>query len=236
MNMIKDDKNKPVKILYFDTETVTLKSPENSCTFFQLGGIIEINGVEVDRFNFFMNPEHSCEYDPDSLAFNGITEDDLEKHPSHREVFPLVVEILDKWVDKFDRNDKLHVIGFNNLKFDNDKLWNWFNMMDELKRKELAEAKSKEKVYSTYGSRMWTSPSIDCYPLIGLVFIKYRSLFPNFKLETVARKLAEMGLIDKRYNEDTNWHDAMFDIEATREIFHFALKMFKFDLFGEFSA
>lgn len=224
-NMIKNDKNNPVKILYFDTETVTLESPAESCTFFQLGGIIEIDGVEVERFNFFMNPDNTCEYNPDSLAFNKITKDDLEKYPSHEEVFPKVLAILDKYVNKFDRNDKLHVIGFNNLKFDNDKLWNWFALMDKI----LGEK------YNTYGSRMWTSPSIDCYPIIGLVFIKYRSLFPNFKLETVARKLAEMKLIDEKFNDDEGWHDALFDIEATRAIFHFALKAFKFDLFNEFS-
>lgn len=251
--MIKDAKDKPIKILYFDTETVTLESPELSCTFFQLSGMIEIDGVEVERFDFYMNPDHSCMYDPESLAFNGITEEDLEKHPHHTKVYPEFLAILEKYIDKFDKNDKLHVIGFNNLKFDNDKLWNWFALIDHLKEQEierkyneqvtlyaqtgLPEDKPgrKEKVYCTYGSYMWTSPSIDCYPLIGLVFIKYRNLFPNFKLQTVAKKLAEMGLIDKRFNDDENWHNALFDIEATRELFHFALRMFRFNLFEKTS-
>lgn len=221
ITIMKPTKTKDIKILYFDTETVTLESPAKSCTFFQLGGIIEINGVEVERFNFFMNPDHTCEYDPSCLVFNGITEDDLEQYPSHEEMHAKLVEIFDRHVNKFDKTDKMHCVGYNNLKFDQDKLFNWFDLMDEI----------NESKYMTLGSYCWTSPALDAFPYLGLIFIKYRNLFKNFKLETVARKLAQMNLIDKRFDEDDNWHDAMFDIEATRELFHFALRMFQMNIF-----
>jgi hypothetical protein len=248
MDMTKPSKAKDIKILYFDTETVTLESPAESCTFFQLSGMIEINGEEVERFNFFMNPDHSCEYNPESLEFNGITEDDLEQYPSHIDVFPKVLELFKKYVDPMDKNDKMHCVGYNNLKFDQDKLWNWFAMMDELKRtrideeyavrwnkwKQTGEDKDKpgrkEKVYNTFGCYCWTN-AIDVFPLLSLVFIRYRNLFVNFKLATVAKKMAQMKLIDSRFEDDDNWHDALFDIEATRELFHFALRMFQFNPF-----
>jgi len=246
--MIKTDKDKDIKILYFDLETVTLESPENSCTFFQFSGMIEINGKEVERFNFFMNPDHSCEYNPESLEFNGITEDDLDKHESHLKVFPKFLELIQKYVDPFDKNDKMHTIGFNNIGFDNPKLWNWFAMMDDLKRQKIADdyelqimkysetgnPKDKPgrmaKVYNTFGSYFWTNP-IDCFPLVSLVFIKYRSLFKNFKLQTIAEKLSQMGMLDEKYQKSDGWHNAMFDIDATRDIFHFCLDMFQMKLF-----
>jgi DNA polymerase III alpha subunit (gram-positive type) len=248
--MIKDQKDKDVKIMYFDTETVTLESPAESCAFFQFSGIIEINGKEVERFDFFMNPNHSCEYDPDSLAFNEITEDDLEVYDDHTEVFPKVVEMLERHVNRFDKNDKMHTVGFNNIAFDNPKLWNWFACNDELKRKQIQEAYNKqmlkyertgdpedkpgrmEKVYNTFGSFFWTDTK-DVFPMISLVFMKYRNLFKNFKLQTVAEKLSVMGLIDSKYQKSENWHDALFDIEATRDLFHFCLRMFKLDFFNE---
>jgi hypothetical protein len=43
--------------------------------------------------------------------------------------------------------------------------------------------------------------------------------------------MAQMKLIDSRFEDDDNWHDALFDIEATRELFHFALRMFQFNPF-----
>lgn len=248
--MVKVSKDKDIKILYFDTETVTLESPEKSCTFFQLSGMIEINGEEKERFNFFMNPEHTCEYNPDSLAFNEITEADLEQWPSHTEIFPQLIELFNKYVDPFDKNDKLHCCGYNNLKFDQDKLWNWFDLMDQLKRERIEEEYNKqllkwqrtgddkdkpgrmEKVYNTFGCYCWTN-ALDCFPYLSLIFAKYRGLFKNFKLSTVAKKMAQMKLIDERFAEDDNWHDAMFDIEATRELFHFCCRMFQLKLFED---
>lgn len=241
-------KLKDIKLLFFDTETVTLESPEKSCTFFQLSGMIEINGVEVERFNFYMNPNHSCEYNPECLTFNNITEADLQAFPDHTEVFPKVIAILNKYIDPFDKNDKLHCVGFNNLKFDQDKLWNWFDMMDDIKRTEIQNAyndqmkiyemtqdpedkpKRMKKVYNTFGSYCWTN-AIDVFPLLSLIFIKYRGLFKNFKLSTVSKKLAQMKLIDEKFEDDDNWHKADFDIDATRELFHFALRMLNLNLY-----
>ncbi len=219
--MIKKQKDQPVKILYYDLETVTLGHPKNCCAFYQFSGIIEINGVEVDRFDYLVNPNGEFEYDDECLIFNGITRDDLATYKAHEEVYEEFIALLDKHVNKFDKTDKLFKCGFNNMAFDDPKLWEWFAGMDI----------KKGNKYCTIGSYMWAN-AIDIYPIISLVFIKYRNLFPNFKLETVAKKLAEMGLLDKKYSEDVNYHDALVDIEATRDIFHFALKMFKFDLFN----
>lgn len=248
--MIKTSKDKDVKILYFDTETVTLESPERSCTFFQLSGMIEINGEEVERFNFFMNPEHSCEYNPDCLVFNEIDEAYLDTLPSHIEVFPKLVAIFDKYVNKFDKNDKLHCCGYNNIPFDQPKLWNWFDMMDRLKEKRIEEEYNAqmlkykrtgdlddkpgrmEKVYNTFGCYCWTN-ALDVFPYLSLIFLKYRGLFKNFKLCTVAQKMAQMGMIDCKFEDEDNWHDAMFDIEATRELFHFVSNIFKLNLFDD---
>ena len=247
-SMIKDNKDKDVKIMYFDLETVCLDTYKDACVFFQFSGIIEVNGVEKERFNLYMNPDCPENYNPDSLAFNGITEDDLEQHENHVDVFPKFLEIVARYVDPFDKNDKMHTIGYNNIGFDNPKLWNWFSQMDELKKvrieedynrqmqkwKQTGEPSDKpgrmEKVYNTFGCYFWTNP-IDCFPLVSLVFIKYRNLFKNFRLQTVAEKLSTMGLIGSKYQESENWHDALFDIDATRDVFHFCLRMFKINLF-----
>lgn len=212
--------NNPCKCFFFDTETVTLDSTPDSCTFFQLSGIIEIDGVEMERFNFLMNPNHTCEYNPECLTFNKITEEDLEKYPLHEEIYQKLINIFDKYINKFDKNDKFHCVGYNNLKFDQDKLWNWFALMDKINGSK----------YNTFGSYCWTN-AIDVFPMLSLIFIKYRNLFTNFKLATVATKLSQMGLIDSKYQNDNKWHSADCDIEATRDLFYFCLKMFQFDPF-----
>lgn len=248
--MIKDNKDAPVKIMYYDLETVTLESPVNCCAFYQFSGIIEIDGVEVDRFDFLVNPNEEFEYNEDCLIFNEITRDDLASYMSHEDAHAEFIKLLDKHVDKFDKNDKLHKVGFNNGPFDDPKLWEWFAGMDaktKIARQEAYEKqmmiyqstndpkdkpKNPAKVYCTIGSYFWAN-SIDTYPIISLLFIKYRNLFPNFKLRTIAEKLAQMGLIDQRYLVDGNWHNAVFDIEATRAILHFTIKMFKLNIFGD---
>lgn len=246
------DTTKQIKILYYDLETVTLESPSDACAFFQIAGIIEINGEEVERFNFLVNPENSCVYDQGCLEFNGITEEDLESYPSHRDIHAKLVAIFDKHVNKFDKNDKMFTLGFNNAPFDHPKLYNWFLFLDSLKEQEIAEAYRQqqlkyqrtgldedkpgrmEKVFNTFGCYCWTNP-LDCFPYVSLLFIKHRNLFKNFKLETVIKKLAQMGFLNERYLVDDNWHDAMFDIEATRDLFHFYLRTTNMNIFDNIS-
>ena len=87
-----------------------------------------------------------------------------------------------------------------------------------------------EKVFNTFGCYCWTN-ALDCFPYLSLIFAKHRNLFKNFKLQTVATKLAQMGLLDKRYLEEDNWHEAGFDVDATRDLFHFCLRMMNIKLF-----
>lgn len=242
------DTTKHVKILYYDLETVTLESPVDACAFFQIAGIIEVDGEEVERFNFLVNPEKSCTYDQGCLDFNEITEVDLESYMSHEEAHAKLVALFDKHVNKFDKNDKMLTLGFNNLAFDHSKLYNWFSYIDHLKEQRIAEDYRQkqlkyqrtgleedkpgrmEKVFNTFGCYCWTN-ALDCFPYLSLIFAKHRNLFKNFKLQTVAMKLAQMGFLDKRYLEEDNWHDALFDIEATRDLFHFCLRMMNIKLF-----
>jgi len=220
--MIKTDKNKDIKIMYFDLETVTLEDPELACTFWQLSGTIEINGKAVEDFNFFVNPDHTCEYNADTLTFCGITEDQIAAWPHHEEIYDKFIEIMDRHVNKFDKNDKMFICGYNNIKFDNGKFYEWFKLMDKI----------REHKYITHGSYFWTNP-LDVFPFLSLVFIKYRGLFPNFKLSTVAMKLAEMDVLDKKFLDEDNWHDAAFDIEATRALMHFCIEAFGLKIFEE---
>lgn len=218
--MIKKDKDKPIKIMYFDLETVTLDNVPESCAFFQLAGMIEVDGEVVETFDFNLNPNNEFDYDKECLAFNNITEEDLKKYPSHEKVYDQFIELLAQHINKFDKTDKLHVIGYNNVSFDNPKLREWFQGMD----------KRREAKYNTYGSYFWAN-SIDTFILLSLMFIKYRDLFVNFKLATVAAKCSQMGLIDEKYSDDAQWHNAMTDISATRDLFHLACRMFKLTFF-----
>lgn len=218
--MLKNDIKKELKILYYDLETVALERDKDGCVFWQLSGCIEIDGEVVEEFNYLVNPGDEANYEDGCMEFNDLTIEQVKGYTHHAKVYEKFLALLEKHCNKYDKTDKMFLIGYNNISFDNPRLRDWFNCIDKIKANK----------YQTFGSYFWSN-SIDVFPLLSLLFIKYRNVFENFKLETVGPKCAELGLIDKKFGENTNFHDAKFDIDITRALFHMLCNAFKLNVF-----
>lgn len=181
-----------MKTIYFDVETTGIDYKKNG--ILQLAGIVELDGEEVERFNFKMKPFIDQVVEEDALKINKITWEQIKDFEEPFECYIQFIRILSKYVDRFDSSDKFTLIGYNS-RFDDDFLREWFK-------------RCNDKYYGSYF--FW--PAIDVANMVAVKYRKIRSSFLNFKLITVAKTLN----ID--VNEDEA-HDAMYDVEVTRDVY-----------------
>lgn len=184
-----------MKIIYQDIETGGL-NPESS-SLLQLSGLIEINDVIEEAFNFFISPHpHDDPLEDEALEIHGLDPKlTPEKFENYNLAFNKYISILDKYINKYDRDDKFYFIGYNSNHFDSPFIRNFF-------------FKNGNNYYGSY----FFTPTIDMFILMGYAAIGQRSLFEDFKLITVAKSL---GLkID-----ETKLHDALYDCYVTRDLF-----------------
>ena len=111
-----------MKILYFDTETTGLS--DNSAII-QIGGIIEIDGKIVKEFNIFSQPHEGADISKEALAINGITLEQIGIFQTCSSAYKELKNIFDMYIDKYDKNDKFIVAGYN-VEFDVKKLSSFF--------------------------------------------------------------------------------------------------------------
>lgn len=178
-----------MKLLYLDTETTGLDPAKNAVV--QIAGIIEIDGEVKEEFNLKPKPFYGQLLDPEALKINGITKDGLEELEPPEAIYEQIKGILDKYVDKYDRSDKLYLVG-QNIKFDHSFL--------------LAFFKNNNDYY--LGSYLHYH-QIDLIAVTTIFRLAGKIELENLKLETVMEAL---GLPKQT-------HDALDDIKATRRIF-----------------
>ena len=181
-----------MKILFIDTETGGL-DPKISAALIQLSGVIRINKKDVEKFNFYIKPFEHSEVSPEALKVQGRTTEELEseKYKSEKEVFKQFTELLDKYVDKYNKKDKFIVAGYN-VKFDINMLNSFF-----------------KRNRSNYLFSYISSVTIDPLPCIG--FLQLCGILPeleNNKLETWC----------KHFGIEFSAHDSMEDVLATEKL------------------
>lgn len=110
------------KIIYIDTETTGLDKEQNDIV--QVAGIIEIDGVEKERFNILCQPFNFDAVSAEALAIQNRTIEDLKGFKNPKEAYKEFISILLKYINKFDKNDKFYVAG-QNVKFDLEFLHSW---------------------------------------------------------------------------------------------------------------
>jgi DNA polymerase III epsilon subunit-like protein len=113
---------------------------------------------------------------------------------TERKIYTSFLSDLDSMVDRYDVNDKLHLIGYN-VRFDED----WLRSMFGRNRNDF------------YGSYMF-NPSIDVMQMAGFYFMNKRKRPENFKLIT----LLEFFKIPFDANK---LHSALYDAEKTKILF-----------------
>lgn len=188
--------SRPIKICWLDAETTGLNPSANG--IIQLAGIIEIKNPNnplpvMESFNFNMNIFPNDEVQSQALEKNNTTLDKIKGFQDPEVVYTKLIKLLNTYVDKFNKKDKFFFGGYN-ATFDIQFLREWFN-------------KNRDKYFGSY---FWSVP-IDVMILAGDKLMNKRPDMANFQLGTVAK---EFGV-----NPTGDLHDAMVDIELTRELY-----------------
>ena len=182
-----------MKLLYIDTETTGLDP--DGCAIWQLAGIIEIADRIVEKFNIHMRPNPDQNINIGALEATNASFQNIVKGKSQFEGYNDFMHTLDCHINKYDTSDKFFMVGYNSHSFDSAFIRNFMKMHDN--------------VY--FGSYFW-HPNIDVMLVAAYAAMKDRTKLPNFKLGTICQSLG----IDF---DEKEAHDAMYDVEKTREIY-----------------
>lgn len=188
------------KIIFIDTETGGVNAEKSA--LIQLSGIIEVDGTEKEKFNFYIKPFENSEVNKKALEVQGRTLEELgtEKYIDESIIYQEFLKILDKYIDKYDKNDKFIVAGYN-VKFDIDIL------------KALFERNNNKFLFSYFNSSM-----LD--PLYSVRLLQVAGMLPvleNNKLETWC----------KYFNIELKAHDSLQDITATKKLIEKLIELIK---------
>lgn len=159
--------------------------------------ITNADGTEVlDNFKMDMAPMDPFQaFEDGALEKCKVTKEQLLDRPTtSKEAFLNFIDFLDTWVDRYDKHDKFQFIAYNS-NFDEDFIRRWFEMNED----------------NYYGSWFW-HPTICLMKAMAWIARDCRGNFQNFRLETMCN---QAGV---EFNEDEA-HDAMYDIEKTRQLF-----------------
>ena len=179
------------KIIFIDTETGGV-NPEKSALI-QLSGIIRIDKKDIEKFNFYIKPFENSEVNEKALEVQGRTLEELktDKYVEEKEVYKQFINLLDKYIDKYDRTDKFVVAGYN-VRFDVDILKAFF------------QRHGNNFLFSYLDFSM-----VD--PLYSIRLLQIAEVLPvleNNKLETWC----------KHFGIELKAHDSLEDIEATKKL------------------
>lgn len=108
------------KLLFFDLETTGVKYWRNG--IHQIGGIVDIDGQEAERFDIRLAPNPAATIEQEALDVAGVTLEQVQSYQPMEEGYRQLVGILSKYVNKFDKRDKMYLVGYNNAGFDNNFL------------------------------------------------------------------------------------------------------------------
>lgn len=159
-----------------------------------------VDGVTREQFDFKVRPNPQAQIEEDALKVGGVTKEQILAYPPMYDIYRKLINMLEKYVDKYNKKDKYFLVGFNNASFDNQFLRGFFLQNGD----------------QYFGSWFWSN-SFDVMVLATPYLAANRAEMENFKLATVAKAL---GI---EVSED-NLHDASYDIALTKGIFQIVTK------------
>lgn len=183
---------KVVKIFY-DTETTGLNYKRNS--IHELSGIIEVDGIVAEEFQIFMAPHPKAIVTEEALRICSKTLEEIQAYPSMQTGYRKFISIINKYIDRYNPQQKAYLIGFNNRAFDDA----FIRMLFELNGDTF------------FGSYFW-SDTQDTLILASKYLEDRRPEMPTFKLKRVAITL---GLVF----DANKLHGALMDATLTRLIY-----------------
>lgn len=189
-----------MKVIYIDTETTGLNPNENG--MIEIAAIIEQSGTIIDEIVLELNPLSYSKpiiITPEALEVNGRDEKDFPKLPNSERQFKRFIRFLNKHIDRFDKTDKLKVIGYN-VTFDIGFIEAWF----------------KDNGNDFYGAYFYRK-ELDVFALV-----KHLTHFGLIDTED-----EKLGTICEHFGiEHGEKHTAKADIIATRELYTVLRKKF----------
>lgn len=188
------------KLFFYDLETTGTNPGRHG--IHQISGEIVIDGKSVETFDFKVQPNPKAQIEDAALAVGGVTREQIMAYPPMGQVYTQIVAMLAKYVNKYDKTDKFHLVGYNNRGFDDNFFRGFFLQNGD----------------NYFGSWFWAD-SIDVLVLASTFLADRRAELPNFKLATVADFLG----IDTTAGK---LHDASFDIYVTKAVFDFIMSKF----------
>lgn len=179
--------------IFYDTETTGINPMKSS--IHQIAGLIEIDDFVVETFDIKVRPHPKAIYEEAALTVCKKTKEEILGYQSMEDGLREFKGVLTRHIDKYDPQEKAHLVGFNNRGFDDLFLQMWFKLCND------------QYLWSWF----WVD-TLDILPLASQYLLHRRPQMPSFKLKRVA---TELGIIiDKE-----KLHDALYDAYLTREIY-----------------
>jgi DNA polymerase-3 subunit epsilon len=182
------------KLFFFDLETTGVMHWKNG--IHQIAGAIVIDGNIKEKFNFKVAPNPNAIIEDSALAVANVTKEQIQAYPKMQDVYNQIISMLSKYVDKYNKSDKFHLVGYNISSFDIPFFRAFFVQNND----------------NYFGSWFWPD-SLDCYILASNKFKKERHKMANFQQRTVAQQLG-IGV------DETKLHDAEYDISLCIDIYN----------------
>jgi len=176
------------KIFWFDTETTGIS--HYKCCVIQLAALIELEGEIVEMIDLKMRPHDGAIIEKAALDVHGLSEETIMSFDDSSIGMAALKSTLSTYVNKFDKNDKFIIAGYN-VKFDIDHLRQMF-------------LRTNDKYFGSFF--FW--PSVDVQHYVALEIAKGLRL-PNYRLSTVC----------EHYGIEIEAHEALSDIMATRALY-----------------
>lgn len=182
-----------LKILYYDLETTGLD--ERIHGIHQISGMLEIDGEIVERFDYRVRPNPKAKLDPTALSIGHTSAEQVMSYEPMEKVYRHFTATLQRYVDKYDTEDKIYKCGYNSAGFDDRFFRAWF----------------KQNGDNFFGSYFY-GEELDVRTLAAQYLINRRRRMPDFKLMSVARELGVEV-------DESMLHDALYDVSLTRECY-----------------
>ena len=189
------------KVLWLDVETTGLDCRKHGLR--EVGFIIEIDRVEVDKGVFRINPftytTKDVEIDDYALEISKVSIEDLKSYDRVSYCFKELMKKLVKYVNVNDKNDCFVIAGYNTA-FDIGFIKEWFKEMGLLDSyKDLFHYKS-----------------LDVFSLVFVLRHLGLNSAENDKLETMCNY----------FDIEIEAHNALSDIEATKKLYELICEKF----------
>lgn len=106
------------KLFFYDLETTGTNPGRHG--IHQISGEIVIDGKTVETFDYKVQPNPKAQIEDAALEVGGVTREQIMAYPPMGQVYTELVKMLSKYVNKYDKTDKFHLVGYNNRGFDDN--------------------------------------------------------------------------------------------------------------------